>query len=196
MQLHQWLAEKHPSFEDGLQLLKDFEISEVKIKTIIGLKGTKLAISKMKEWLEPASKNKPAAKQLYYSKNVDVKALDDTWRRNYKIAHHIFQTDIKNPKLNEMQKRKSALEILDLFENHVDPIWRDLKHFDQHGKLPEDHYLAPAKETSVLDKIKRRNTLRTYLSKFGKDENKKDKCIQWTVELQKLENEINAAEQK
>lgn len=194
MQLHQWLAEKSPSFEDGLQLLKDFEFSEVKISTIIKLKGTKLAISKMKEWLEPLSKNKPAAKQLYYSKNADVKALDDTWRRNYKIAHHIFQTDIKNPKLNEMQKRKSALEILDLFENHVDPIWRDLKHFDQHGKLPEDHYLSVPKEISLLDKINRRNTLRTYLSKFAKDEKKAGKRKEWTLELQQLQTEIENAD--
>lgn len=190
MQLHQWLAEKNPSYDDGLRLLQEFGFSEVKIDTIKRLKGTRLAITKMQSWLEPLSKNKPAVRQHYHSTNETVKALDDTWRRNYKTANQLFQTIIKNSISTEQQKGEAALKILDIFQNDIEPIWKDLKHFDEHGTLPEVHSLTPAKEMSLVDKIKRQNTLRTYLSKYKDNPDKAAKCDQWKQELSMIETEI------
>lgn len=193
MQLHKWLADSNKSFDDGLKLLQEFNVSQVKIDTIIALKGTKLSINKMVEWLTPISINKPAVKQHYYSKNQTVKELDDTWRRKYKTANHIHQTVLKNENTSEQNLKEGALKILDIFENEIDPIWKDLKHFDENGILPEKHFLTPKKEISITDKMKRRNTLRTYLSKFSKSEDKKEQCNKWKQEMDLLTNEIENA---
>lgn len=193
MQLHKWLADSNKSFDDGLKLLQEFNVSQVKIDTIIALKGTKLSINKMVEWLTPISINKPAVKQHYYSKNETVKELDDTWRRKYKTANHIHQTVLKNENTSEQNLKEGALKILDIFENEIDPIWKDLKHFDENGTLPEKHFLTPKKEISITDKMKRRNTLRTYLSKFSKSADKKEQCIVWKQEMDLLTNEIENA---
>lgn len=193
MQLHTWLASEKKSFDDGLELCRDFGISSVKLSLLTSLKGTKTAINKMIEWLTPISVNKSAVKQIYYSKDPNVKALDESWRRSYKTAHHIHQTILKNPNKSEKELSEAALKILDIFENEVDPIWRDLKEFDSTGKLPDVHFLSPKKEMSIVDKISRRNTLRTYISKFAKNEKKADAIIKWQEELLKLENDINNA---
>jgi len=191
MQLHKWLSDENRSFDDGLILLREFRISDVKINTVISLKGTKTAVRKMIEWLTLVSMNKPAVKQIYYSKNAEVKALDDTWRRSYKTAHHIHQTVLKNEKASEAILGEAALKILDLFEKEVDPIWKDLKEFDSTGKLPELHFNTPKKETSIQDKIKRLNNLRTYISKFSKNIAKSDDIIKWKAERDQLQNELD-----
>ena len=193
MQLHKWLADSNKSFDDGLKLLQEFNVSQVKIDTIIALKGTKLSINKMVEWLTPISINKPAVKQHYYSKNETVKELDNTWRRKYKTANHIHQTVLKNESASEQNLKEGALKILDIFENEIDPIWKDLKHFDENGTLPEKHFLTPKKEISITDKMKRRNTLRTYLSKFSKSADKREQCMFWKQEMDLLTNEIENA---
>lgn len=193
MQLHKWLADSNKSFDDGLKLLQEFNVSQVKIDTIIALKGTKLSINKMVEWLTPISINKPAVKQHYYSKNETVKELDNTWRRKYKTANHIHQTVLKNESASEQNLKEGALKILDIFENEIDPIWKDLKHFDENGTLPEKHFLTPKKEISITDKMKRRNTLRTYLSKFSKSVDKREQCMVWKQEMDLLTNEIENA---
>lgn len=192
MQLHTWLSAENKSFDEGLILLQEFGISSTKINTILALKGTKIGLKKMVDWLTPISKNKPAVKQIYYSKNEEVKQLDDTWRRNYKTAHHKFQTILKNEKSTEKKLEETALEILDTFQNHIDPIWKDLKEFDATGKLPEVHYNTPKNETSIQDKFKRLNNLRTYISKFQKNEAKADDVLKWKEELTELQKQIDA----
>ena len=114
---------------------------------------------------------------------TEVADLVEEWKKLYKEASFLQQ---KLLSLDKEPRRLAALKILELFDDITD-IWDRLKHFDDTGTLPEERHSMDIKLTSKEDLLKRRNTLRTYISKARAGIKPTDRIAGWEMEIKQIE---------
>jgi len=107
----------------------------------------------------------------------------------YKEASHIHQTQLRSD-LPVEQRAKAVMRIMELFNVEINPRFALVDYFSLHGKWPEEE--QEEKELSQGELLSRRNTLRTYISKFANHGDKIQKVEAWKAEMEKIEAKLNA----
>ena len=82
---------------------------------------------------------------------------------------------------NEDEAGVDALRLLEL-EDRLKKYWSDLDFFANHGKLP-DKQMPVIKEMTIVEAVKRRNNLRTYISRDPESKNMQA----WKDEVDEIE---------
>mgnify|MGYP000088406831 CR=1 FL=1 len=134
---------------------------------------------------EPSPKRSPRVVTQAAS-TPEAQQLDEQWKPLYKEANHYFES--LGYLATDEECKEAAFKVLDLMDE-VEEIWEKKDFLAKHGELPE--YAAPGvDEWSESDLIKRRNTLRTYLSKAKNGKLKKENIPTWRAELDDLERRL------
>lgn len=136
----------------------------------------------------PIPENAPAA----------VQALENEWKALYKRAATLHQ-QLQYAESDEKRAEMCA-EIVDTFEQGIDPIWSHLDEYKRTGKLPEEPKKSlldkakemvlgkkPFAEMTPIELMKEQGNLRSRISK-NKDKSKRQKDVDaWRAELKEVE---------
>lgn len=115
--------------------------------------------------------------------------LHKRWRAAFKLASHLHQTKLVMD-IHKNERAAATAKIMELFENEISPCWDMIDYFDKNGHFPEN--LKEKKEYSTpAEMLKRRNNLRTYITKFKDDVKKMAQVEAWTMELKELNIKLN-----
>jgi hypothetical protein len=121
--------------------------------------------------------------------NSVIADLEKKWRKLYAEGSALnlekFREDVP-----QNERMEAAFRIQEIDEECKD-IWTKLDHYKAHGFLPEVAMKAP--KVNVDDRaemIKRRNTLRTYLTRY---KNNPAKLQTFTNELEEIERRLGNA---
>jgi hypothetical protein len=130
---------------------------------------------------------------IVQDKPAKHKELHDQWRKAYKEASHIHQTQLVM-EMHKNERGEAAGRIIHLFENIIAPCWDQLDHFEKYGSWPESQVETKTYETPA-EILTRRNTLRTYIARSKGDPKKITKIEAWQNELDVLNEKLNVSEQ-
>ncbi|UZR95941.1 hypothetical protein [Chondrinema litorale] len=148
-------------------------------------------LEKLKEkqvYLDLSSLNQSSFEQKHPNNAFleDVKELDEKWKQLYKEASFLQQ---KLLNYSETERMAAAFIILDYFDE-IHDIWDDLKTFENTGALPRRDKKS-FEMTDLQSLLRRRNTLRTYLSKAKKGRLSKENIAEWEEEIRQIEKLIS-----
>jgi hypothetical protein len=121
----------------------------------------------------------------------EIEALEKEWRKYYKEASFLHQTLAYMP--TDEERRLAALTILDNMDK-AQEIWDKLDFYKEHGYLPKEIEAKVSFQSSLSSLFKRRNTLRTYISKFKGKADKVEKLKDWQSELLEIQQIIEEKE--
>lgn len=120
----------------------------------------------------------PFQEQALISKRLSV----------FHAAHEQFH---KLHHLNEEARRKAALQILDDWDE-IEDLRRQQENFQETGQLPgEELKVEVNTEDNTTQLIKRRNTLRTYISKAKAGKKPVKHIPKWEAEILEIERKLN-----
>lgn len=125
---------------------------------------------------------KVETKQQYDSLPDQVKAVKEEERAAFKEMSYLHS---RLTQMEQEERKAADFRILAL-DRICRKLWAKLDYFEEHNKLPEDP-VKEVKVTTAADALKRRNNLRTYISRNLES----DKIVNWKAELIELENIIN-----
>lgn len=130
--------------------------------------------------------------------NPDVQELELQWRALYKRAATL-QQQFQHAN-TDAERLELVKEVIDIFEEQIDPIWEKLDYFNEHGKLPEEKKKTlldkakefingkkPYSEMSDVELMKERGNLRSNISKNKDKEKRKSDVEKWRKELAEVE---------
>lgn len=120
--------------------------------------------------------------------------LHREWRQFYKQASHLHQTQLGMDQ-HKNDRGKAARQIIELFENEISPRWEMLDYFEEHGHFPEVTKPEPIQYVTAADMLKRRNNLRTYITKYQDNPKKITQLAAWRKEIEYLNEKLNAVQQ-
>jgi hypothetical protein len=126
---------------------------------------------------------------LVSEKPAKYDELHKLWKDAYKNASYLQQHKLGKDQSKEV-RAEAAKEIMDLFGKVITPAWDQLAHFDEYGTFPEEIVEVKVYETEV-DILKRRNNLRTYITKFKDDPKKASSIEGWKKEMDDLNIKLN-----
>lgn len=115
--------------------------------------------------------------------------LHKMWLDAYKKASYLQQNKL-GMDLHKNVRAAAAKEIIEIFEHVITPCWDKLDYYNEHGTFPEDINDAKVYETPA-EMLKRRNNLRTYITKFKDDPKKAIKIDAWKKEMDELNTKLD-----
>lgn len=118
----------------------------------------------------------------------DVLTIEREWRRDLSEARRLHMGLAEQP--DQAARYGAAARILDL-DDAVRAAWRKLDYYDAHGTLPPPP-LPPVNLalSDLVEMERRRNTLRTYLSRSKDKAGQEEKRQAWQAEIHELEKRL------
>ena len=114
------------------------------------------------------------------------KELQKQWKAWYSEMNAL-RHQLPNP-MTESIRHKMAIKILEL-DQKVRDAWRQLDYWRSYGELPKaTEGMEYLKNLPVIDLVKRKNNLATYISKFSKLQEKASNVEQWRLEFLQIQN--------
>lgn len=113
-------------------------------------------------------------------------ALDMQWKPLYKEASFL-QSQLEHAKDNQ-ERGTWSHKILDLMDE-VAVLWEACAHVQEHGELPPVPVVTPPAALDLTDRVavtKRRNTLRSQISKQQRNAKRAAEVEAWRAEVQQL----------
>ncbi len=113
------------------------------------------------------------------------KELQAQWKAWYSEMNAL-RHQLMNP-VTEKVRHESAVRILAL-DQKVRNVWKQLDYWRAYGELPKSvEGLESLKSLPVIDLVKRKNNLATYISKFNKVEQKASQVVAWKSEALQIQ---------
>lgn len=153
----------------------------------------KLGSNPKLETTSPETKTNPIGK--YQAKKYDeypgeIQALISEKIYLLKSAETVHAALRDNPEnISLEERRKMALEIL-ISTSKADILNQKIRYYDANSVLPPEYDLPKVVEHDMASLFRRRNTLRTYLTKIKKGLMKKEKLFLYQQELMEVERKI------
>lgn len=217
MNIHGWLHASQPSHSEGLQLLESHGGRPVLVRLL--RKETTYNRKRLRRELAAIASKQPKAAQEPASRpNVladhrkEIKpekyALGKTdrfperlqpavkrLRELYDIVNHL------HPLLDQlwMQDRKEchqSVQALIAAWDEINEIYRLLNYYDQNGEVLPSKYTGKLNYVSHdrTELLKRRNNLRTYISRYKGKPSQADKLREYQEEMRQIEKALEAYE--
>lgn len=189
----QWLTGSG-SYAAGVALYAQHGPSAV-LKRMFALGPTPFNQKKLREALEalasapaPTMRRGPSA-----TPPPEYRALIDERIRSFREAQHLQARLELLP--NDAERLAAAIRIRDIFDRN-EAIWTAIQHYELHGHLPAptptvDPAAIPPLPNTISGLVKRRNTLRTYISSKRGDA---DKEALWRAEMAQIEDALREDE--
>lgn len=112
--------------------------------------------------------------------------IDQEWKPIYKTAN--FKHSQITINQTDEERKAIAFEILDMMDE-VEQLWEKKRFVKQYGVMP-DYQFQGLESMTELELSKRRNTLRTYISKAKKGTLKAEKIPGWESEIAEIERRM------
>lgn len=129
------------------------------------------------------------SKLLVPEKPEKYHQLHNRWKAAYREASHLHQTKL-GMDMHKNDRAKAVFRIMEIFEKEITPIWDMLDFFEENGHWPEN-LNEPKEYTTPAEMLKRRNNLRTYITKFKGDANKMPQVEAWQKEMEELNTKLD-----
>ncbi|WP_143017147.1 hypothetical protein [Catalinimonas alkaloidigena] len=116
-----------------------------------------------------------------------VQALQVEWKDLYKISNHLR---LKLPLIVRQQDRAPLCREIRSHFDRIHDLWTQLDYYRAHGELPPNlkEVTVAIEDRAQLER--RRNTLRTYLSRARNGTRPSDKVPAWEAELRSIEKKL------
>lgn len=201
--IESWLGSKTKDYESGLQLYAEFGNDEVILHLLQSGKNSFTHSQLIESLRELAKGDDPlpeveekewALSEEEYASLPDAgKSSQKEWRAWYAEMKYL-QARLDDPGKDDEYRLQLALKIVALDEQ-VRESWRKIAYWRKYGAWPGKPAVNyDAENMNASDLIRRRNTVRTYISKFGEDTQKQEKVKAWEAELLLLETKISESE--
>lgn len=138
----------------------------------------------------PSPVHAPKQEQVeYQNQPLEIKALISE-RMHYFKQYEVCIFKIRDPEISKATRATLAHEALD-FIDKVQAIWQKLDYYNQHGTFPPEKMPIQITLTDKADLSRRKNTLRTYLSKIKKGKMAAEKKEAYQAELEEINRKLN-----
>jgi hypothetical protein len=197
-QIDSWIS-NDGTYSEGLSLYiqhgdNDFLKSLFsKSETVFNRKKLRSELITLSEKLQeqPQTKGKAITDQEYACLPPQGRDLQKQWKQWY-ARMNALRHKLMDP-MTESVRYELALEILSLDEK-IRSTWRKIDYWRKYGEFPREVDLeTELNDLPLLDLIKRKNNLATYISKFKDNESKSERVLKWRQELLLIEKKIDAA---
>lgn len=198
MDVTTYLKQEKPSYQEGLNLLKKHKPNAAIIYMLnFGISKTNWKLLRIElEKVEQALIEKTAAKeaqQKVIKSDEDVYQLIKNINKNeFSKTYNTFLVQLHS---NDIDIRyQAAKRIIESFEKTIIPTQKDMKYYNENGKLPDEHFLSKAQELpqTPVELMRRKLNLRTYISKLKKDPNKSAELQAAQIELKQIIHQEHA----
>jgi hypothetical protein len=201
IQIESWLS-RDDDYQEGLSLYLRFGNNDflknlfAKGETVFNRSKLRKELTQIGEEIAEDNQEKKTDRsftdQEYARLPDEGKALQKQWKIWYSEMNAL-RHQLPNP-MTETARHEMALRILKLDDN-VREAWRKLDFWRSYGELPsqQPELIDYLKSLPVIDLVKRKNNLSTYLSKFKDDDSKIEKLLGWKTELLQIQQILDGA---
>lgn len=182
----------YQDFQEGCSLFSNMS-NNAFLKTLFAQGPTTFNRSKLRQELERILAEKPVEvkskvinDQEYANLPDEGKTIQKEWKAQYAEMNSL-RHQLTNP-MTENARHDLALKILQL-DSKVREAWRKLDYWRKYGEFPKlADDIENLKALPVLDLVKRKNNLATYISKFSNDTSKLEKIEAWKKEQLQIQS--------
>lgn len=144
-----------------------------------------LSVSLPPDFQEEKSISKVITDEEYSRMPQEGIELQSKWKKSYAEMNALRHT-LLNP-MTESKRHSLAIRILEL-DVEIRKAWSKIDYWRKYGELPKeiedpDHLM----QMPLIDLIRRKQNLATYISKFQKLESKTEQVAVWKSELLKIQ---------
>lgn len=145
-----------------------------------------LIVERLQKNQEPETAKNVITDDEYSRLSKEGKELQQQWKVWYSEMNAL-RHQLPNP-MTARTRHEMAIKILEL-DGQVRNAWRQLDYWRTYGELPKaSEGLDYLKTLPVIDLVKRKNNLATYISKFSKQEEKASNVEKWRIEFLQIQN--------
>lgn len=201
MEIEEYLKQEKPSYQEGLKLLKKHKKNYAIITMLsFGISKTnwsilKTELEKIAESIRVVAIEEKKKDSLKINTDEDAFRLIKNINKNeFSRTYNIFLVHLKSKSIKT--RFKAAGEILKSFDDVIVPTQNDIKHYNEYGFLPENHYLKREIPTNEITLSQRKLNLRSNISKNKKRPDRAAQVKLWEIELQQVIEKENALRDK
>lgn len=203
MTIEEFLNNAESNYQDGIKLLKKHGAKPALV-TILSIRETQHNWDRLRDELHRIYKDEAVAKpeknrtksQVTYTTD-EVKYPEPLRPAVRKLASLYAIVNHWHPQLDMLwnKDRKKCFEAKMAIQqswDEIERIWRLVNYYNDHGVILPNKY-SPEERYRPRDRaelVKRRNNLRTYISKHKKSAGKLVQVKEWEKELSEIEIEI------
>jgi len=199
MSIKEWLDHENPSYQKGIELLKASGEKDIYIK-MLSMGISKANLATLRARLELAAQKLPPERPTEGKPDVNdpqyiYKQLKLVNKNEFSRVYRLFQNNLTEDK-DEKTRYEAARQIVDAFDNIINPTYRQVRQFEETGQLPDDHYLKANVQGTWVDIKQQILNLRTYVSRSKKDPHKQADVLRWQSQILQLEKELDAIQKQ
>ena len=211
-----WVDDRESSFEDGLRLYREFGSSSFLLKLFekgetvytrdrLRQELTTLSqeiidnpglLKKEKSSSIPKTVSMPPPAMVYQRPPVpeDTSGYPEELQKKIALKGSLYKkacwlhSQLLHMKTND--ERKVAAELICKHFTQIDEVWQELDYYAEH-KILKNSIGFDFEKMSTYDLIKRKNNLRTYVSKHTGNEDKAAKLIEWAEQIRMIDQIID-----
>jgi hypothetical protein len=202
-ELCRWLEMEDPNYQNGISILEHYSANKTLIY-LLSLGKTRANFSMLREELydikaaitKDQAPVQPVADQSHRppvdtAQHAVYIQLRDIMKTAFKRANYLHIKDLQS---NNIKTREAAAkEILILFNGKIAPITNQIQYYEQHGTLPEHHFLSiPVSLPTPKKMMQEILNLRTKISRYKTRADKSADIIEWTARIEMLQKQIDA----
>ena len=195
-------------YQKGLEILKEAKASSIILKLLAKGKSfynNRLLIKELEKLAEkdkpkPLPKyqtEKPLAPKISIASNdvpPEIVEIKKALQEQYAIVNHFHP--LMDAYYNRDRKKSFEVKIaIQKAWEEIEELWRIVNYWKENKVLLPNKYSkdpAPQEELSKVDLLKRRNNIRTYISRHKDNPKKTLKIKEWNKELRDIELKIGS----